>query len=208
MRPCARLSLCVLLSLSSQMYPSSHSIAPSLCSRACSLLLSPCFPSLSVYLGPSLFPSQFVIDPAAPSPWQQRRQAFLLPRLFSACQVPARGGLESRSPLRSTWLCCLAFSRIPKRGSLNGSHLLDLRRLRSGWRKVSAVHWWEEIKDSWVQGGWAMGTWVPSLLGLCHAHMKSCCRLPGAVAGAGAVLRLGHLDRPQRQATRTLTSQC
>lgn len=47
-----------------------------------------------------------------------------------------------------------------------------------------------------------MGTWVLSLLGLCPAHMESCCRLlPGAVAGAGAVLRLGHLGGPQRQDT-------
>lgn len=115
--------------------PSCHSIAPSLCSgaHACSLLLSPFFLS-PISLCPSLFPSQFVIDPAAPSPWQRRQQAFLLPRAVRCASGPrsAPGGWETQCPLCSAWQCCVDFSGNPRRGSLDGSELLDLRSSRSG----------------------------------------------------------------------------
>lgn len=115
--------------------------------HARSLLLSPLSPLLSVSLCPSLFPSQFVIDPAAPSPGSAAAAGIPSPpccMLHASSLLPVDRG--SQCPLHSAWQCCLDCSRNPRRGSLDGSELLDLRSLRSGRRKVSAVHWREGMK--------------------------------------------------------------
>lgn len=89
-----------------------------------------------------------------------------------------------------------------------------IERLTATWFKelevrVSAVRWWEEIKDSWVQGGWGAGTWVLSLLGLCPAHMESCCRLlPGGSCWGWGSAQAWASGQATETGHRELTSQC